>query len=305
MRIKKRFSGAAILIFFLGAVFLFYLKVANAGSDLIINEIMYDLPGADDKHEWLELYNAGLKEIDLTGFKVNDGDDATNHALNIPPKNDSRGSLILAPGNYLLLAGDAKTLTADLNDSNVTIIDTAIRLNNSSSTIKIFDQKGQIVTEAFYSKDLGGAGNSESLEWDGIKFKPSVAPNGTPGKINSVLTQSAPLPEVETPTPTTPISRTTNLSAGQKTSGQKESESQTPTVPPVQINPLVLKTNPSQPNGETNSKKSADRLKIFDNKTLFWLLGIISLSLIVSLGLIYFKKQKAKYVNNAKDKKFF
>ncbi len=292
-----------MLIFFLEAAFLFCFKVANANGDLIINEIMYDLPGVDEKHEWLEMYDAGDQEIDLTGWKINDGDDATNHALNPPPKNNSRGSLILTPGSYLLLAGDAKTVAGDLPDFNGTVIDTAIRLPNSSGTIKILDEKGQEIYTTFYSKDLGGAGDGKSLEWDGVKFVPSTASGGTPGKINSVLAQDPPLPQAATLLPTAVNAGTTNLATNQNKADQKESEP--PLASSTPIESLTQKVITPQQNNKTDLKNDSDQIIISSDKTFFWLLGIIVLSLITALGLAYFKKQKAKRPDDTKDNNFF
>ena len=201
----------------------FFIGPGNSqgASSLIINEIMYSLPGADDKHEWIELFNAGSSEIDLTGWKFHDGDDAINHALNAPPKNGSRGSLILPAGGFLLLAGDAATVAADLPGFSEAIIDTVMSLVNSSATLKIINKDGQEVCSAFYSKEIGADGNGKTLEWDGAQLKESFAEGGTPGAPNSVLSPNySPAPtatpsptatgSAETVTPTPSISPTTS-----------------------------------------------------------------------------------------------
>lgn len=161
---------------------------------MLINEIMYDFPGNDTNHEWIELYNAGPDEINLTDWKFNDGDGATNHALNPPPKNGSRGSLILSPGGYLILTGNASTTVSDLPNFNGSIIDTVMNLSNTSATsavLKILDKDGAEIISAAYAKEMGANGNGKTLEWDGNTFKESSGDNGTPGGKNSVLLQSS------------------------------------------------------------------------------------------------------------------
>lgn len=201
------FLKVASSIFLAFIAFFIWPMLVSAAPDLIINEIMYDLSGADDKHEWIELYNAGPNEIDLTGFKINDGDDATNHGLNLPPKNGSRGSLVIPPFGYLLLADDAATVAADLPNYSGPIIDTVFTLLNSSATLKIIHKDGQEVCSAYYSKEMGAAGNGKTLEWSGTQFKESVAEGGTPGAPNSILSQSySPTPTATaTPSPSTPV----------------------------------------------------------------------------------------------------
>ena len=49
-------------------------------ADMIINEIMYDLPepGADEGHEWIEVYNSGPAR-NLSSHKL--FEDSTSHGV--------------------------------------------------------------------------------------------------------------------------------------------------------------------------------------------------------------------------------
>ncbi len=184
-----------IVLFFSVA---FFVAPRLASAQVVINEIMYDLKGADDKHEWLEIKNTGSDEVDLTGWKLNDGDGTTNHALNAPPKNNGRGSLVLPANGFLLLADDALTLTTDLPNYHGSIIDTVLSLSNTFATLKLFNSAGQEMASAFYSKEMGTAGSGKTLEWKGSFFKESLAEGGTPGYTNDSGNQS---PASPTPTP--------------------------------------------------------------------------------------------------------
>jgi hypothetical protein len=190
LNISKTSQRLSVFLIVL-AFFIFPPKNVLASGGLIINELMYDLPGTDDKHEWVEFYNAGTQEVDLTDWKFNDGDTATNHALNPPPKNNSRGSLTIPAGGYLLLAGDAVTVAADLPSFSGTIIDTVMNLNNTSAPLKLLDQNGAEIDSILYAKELGAAGNGKTLERDGDALKESLIDGGTPGKANSVLNPAA------------------------------------------------------------------------------------------------------------------
>lgn len=194
------------LIFFiiitLAAIFLFAPKVTFSASGLIINEIMYDAPGADDKHEWVELYNASATEIDLTDYKFNDG---SNHILNPPPQNGGRGSLLIPANGYLILSGNASTTILDLPNYNGSIIDTVMSLNNTSAVLKILGEDNAEIASASYTNEIGGNGNGKTLKWDGGSFKESLLDGGTPGKENDFSSPPNPpnLPN-QPPTSTAP-----------------------------------------------------------------------------------------------------
>lgn len=222
-----------LLVVFLSAAFFIMPKIAKA--QVVINEIMYDLSGADDKHEWVELYNAGGLPIDLTGWKINDGDNETNHALNAPPKNSGRGSLILPAGSYLLLADDAATLITDLQNYSGPVIDTVLGLLNTTAILKLIDQDGAEMMAVAYNKTLGAAGNNRTLEWDGTTLKESLADGGTPGQANSVLTpENTTTPSVTLSNSPVPTSLTTPSASPLPTT---INDNNTPTATPAPATP--------------------------------------------------------------------
>lgn len=46
-------------------------------SHLLISEVLYDTPGTDDDEEWIEIYNPTASTIDLSYYKVGDGEEQT------------------------------------------------------------------------------------------------------------------------------------------------------------------------------------------------------------------------------------
>src|SRR3989339_378570 len=86
----------------------FFIAPRIVFAQMVFNEIMYN--PAKGGQEWIELFNDGTSDIDLTSpdMRFNDGD---NHLLSVS-KNGGRGSLILRPGDYALLANDAESLAA-------------------------------------------------------------------------------------------------------------------------------------------------------------------------------------------------
>ncbi|MDD5589574.1 MAG: lamin tail domain-containing protein [Candidatus Portnoybacteria bacterium] len=175
------FSRIKIWLTVLAAVF--FIWPFRVQGQIVINEIMYDLEDADGDKEWVELYNSGPAEIDLTGWKIDDGPDS-DHSLIAPPDNGSRGSLILPPAGYLLLAIDANALANSLTGYDGVIIDTAMKLPNTAATLNLLDQNKNLTASAAYAKEMGAGGNGKTLEWNGSVFKESSLAGGTPGAPN-------------------------------------------------------------------------------------------------------------------------
>lgn len=183
-------------------------------GDLVINEIMYNLEGADDNHEWIELYNKSANIITLTGgnngWKFSDG---SNHMLNEPPTNGSQGLMAIPVGGYAVLADNASTFLADHSGFSGAVIDTVMSLRNSTSTIKISTPDGTIIDEVTYYNSWGANGNGKTLERktatggsnDSANWAQSSVNGGTPGAANNW--------EVTAATSTPPIGLGTDVSA--------------------------------------------------------------------------------------------
>ncbi|MCW9054538.1 MAG: lamin tail domain-containing protein [Candidatus Pacebacteria bacterium] len=148
-------------------MFFWSLPVGTHAS-VVFSEVMYDLEGSDEKREWVEIFNTGVVAVDLAEWRFFDG---SNHILNEPPKNGSSGSLILAPGEYMILASDAGTFLSEYQVS-VSVIDTVMSLgqkNDREYTIQLIDGDGVVVDSMTYTTDQGSEGNS--LSYEGSSWK--------------------------------------------------------------------------------------------------------------------------------------
>ncbi|MDI6591699.1 MAG: lamin tail domain-containing protein [Patescibacteria group bacterium] len=174
-------------------LFLFFPAKADS-QNLIITELMYNLEGKDNLHEWVEIYNRGKEDIILLGghspgsWRFNDG---KNHLLNIE-------ALTISPGQYFILADDAQTFLADHPGFKGVVIDTVMSLKNTSETLKLIDGEGKEVENVTYQNSWGGNGNGKSLEKidvnknnEASNWKESLVLGGTPGSLNSVSVQLA------------------------------------------------------------------------------------------------------------------
>lgn len=146
-------------------------------AQVIISEFVYDAAGADSGQEWVELFNAGSASVDLTKWKLNDG---SNHVLNVPPKNGGIGSIIIPSGGYLVLADDA-TAFESTYPSVANVVDTTIALPNTSGTVSLVDDSGTVVDSVSYTKDMGAAGDGNSLQRGSTSSSGVTAGTPTPG----------------------------------------------------------------------------------------------------------------------------
>lgn len=173
----------------LSLIALLLLSPQFVAAQVVISEIMYDVPGSDSKAEWIELQNIGTEAVDISKWKFNDG---SNHILNVPPKNGSIGTLSIPSGGYLLLAADAGAFLSG-HTVVVSVIDTTMSLGNDSGKISVLDEGGKAMAKASYSSSKGAGGTGESLQLVDGKWKHAKP---TPGSLNTSEAMAKPVPAV-------------------------------------------------------------------------------------------------------------
>ncbi len=173
-----------LLVLFSFLVFLLSPQKVQAAENIIFTEMMYyfQIPGGT--HEWIELYNPTSTDVEITGWKFNDG---SNHNLNIP---EGESEIWISAGGYLVLASDIGTFLQDYPDFHGQVIDTVTGpLNNTSDTISIINSQGSQIDILSYDSLWGGAGNGRTLERvdfnvanTASNWQESYVLGGTPGE---------------------------------------------------------------------------------------------------------------------------
>lgn len=183
----------AILIVFLPA------GVFAAPRDIRITEIMYDAPGSDTGHEWVEFWNSGSEAVTIVGgsssgsWRFNDG---ANHTFFTTP---ARGSLTLTPGDFLIISSNTDTFLIDHPNFSGNLAKVSFSLGNTSETLLLrIETNGAPWSEVAYTNSFA-AGNGKTLEWNPTTnvWQESATPGGTPGSFP--ITGSAPTPPPEPP----------------------------------------------------------------------------------------------------------
>lgn len=108
---------------------------------IVLSEIMYHPVSEDPRDEFIELYNRSERPVDLTGWFFSKGVQFTF------------GDVVLAPGEYLVVAADAARLASTHGITNV-VGDWAGQLDDGGETIRLKDAADQTIAEVQY--DDGG-----------------------------------------------------------------------------------------------------------------------------------------------------
>jgi len=152
-------------------------------------EIMFDAPGTDAKHEWVEVQNLG-GSVDMSDFKFFEAN--VNHGLTLVA-----GSATVPGGGFAIIADDATTFLTDFPSFTGTLFDATFSLSNSGEALVLRDGSLTDVATASYTGDLGATGDGNTLNYLNNILVPRAP---TPG--SAATTASAPVPEtLSTPAP--------------------------------------------------------------------------------------------------------
>lgn len=127
-----------------------------------INEIMYDAPGTDTGHEWIEVYNNSQEEIDLINWRF--FENSVAHELTL-----ISGASKIPAGSYAIIASDASLFLSDYPDFSGTLFDSVFSLVNTGEVLALIDPNGNKIHEVSYTGDLGAKGDGNTLQLaDGV-----------------------------------------------------------------------------------------------------------------------------------------
>jgi len=157
------------------SVLIFTLAPFVVAANIVITEVMYDNPGADTDHEWIEVQNTGASAIDLSTYKFFEAN--TNHSIIFV-----QGSQTLAPQDFAIIADKPSTFLSDNSSFANSLFDSSFSLSNSGEALVIKDPNGDAVDTVNYDTNLGGAGDGNSLQKLSSGWK---AQSPTPGLPNA------------------------------------------------------------------------------------------------------------------------
>ncbi len=148
---------------------------------VVINELQYDDSGVDDR-EFVELYNAGVSSVDISGWVVRSSDTVGPPGDNNPdytiPGAPNSGTTVLAAGDFYVI-GQAAVPNVDQ------VIATADLLENDNEVTQVIDGSGAVVDTVVYELNKGPVavcpteegvwGNFQSIDNNAAGTKPPIS----------------------------------------------------------------------------------------------------------------------------------
>jgi len=191
----KPTTTASIKIAALAAVLLFPI---SALASVAITEIMYDAPGSDSGHEWVEINNTGASSINIYGYKLFEG--GTNHGISV-----ASGTSTLAAGEVAVIANNPQTFLQDFPHYAGTIFKSSFSLSNTGESLVIEDNLLTQVEGVSYISAQGADGDGNSLHQSGDSWIPGAPNPGSTAVTTAIVktTASAPVSKIASTKSTT------------------------------------------------------------------------------------------------------
>ncbi|MBN1559624.1 CotH kinase family protein, partial [candidate division KSB1 bacterium] len=156
-------------------------------AEIIINEINYKSAAYFDVKDWIELYNRGDAELDLSGWMLKD--DRDKHCFVLPQETT------IAPHGYLVLAEKISTFRAFFPLVHNVTGDFAFGFSSQGDVVRLFDDHGRLIDIVAYqsshpwpTKANGRGASLALLAPTADRTKPTnwyaAMPHGTPGQAN-------------------------------------------------------------------------------------------------------------------------
>lgn len=156
-------------------IFIFFIFSTTANAQIIINEIMYDIEGADTGREWVEIKNEGSESINVLEWKF--FEDGINHKLILVS-----GDGNMLGGSYAVISDDSDKFLSDNHKYTGTLFDSSFSLKNTGELISVRNAELNDIDTVTYNTELGAGGDGMSLQLVSGNWDPSFP---TPGFANS------------------------------------------------------------------------------------------------------------------------
>ncbi len=137
--------------------FLFVLAPLGANANVVFTEIMYDAPGADTGHEWIEIQNTGPDAVDLKNWRFAEG--GVNHKLTPVV------TTLIPAGGYAVIVQDAKKFSADYGTFSGILFDSSFSLGNTGDSFALLNASSTQVATNLYTSLAGAAGDGNTLNF--------------------------------------------------------------------------------------------------------------------------------------------
>ncbi|MES2023674.1 MAG: lamin tail domain-containing protein [Patescibacteria group bacterium] len=163
------------ILFSMGIFFFAFFHSAHA--DVVLNELMY-YPNDGDTN-WVEIYNNGSTDVLI---KTGDAADAWRVSSGTTKYHLNGSDFTIKAGEYVILACNSETFLSKHSGFSGNVVDlTASGFSNTGTTIKLWDDSGDAISNLTYTTADGGNNDSNSLQLVSGSW---VGATPTPGSAN-------------------------------------------------------------------------------------------------------------------------
>ena len=122
-----------------------FLPTELTSGSLVINEINYNSSEDHESGDWIEIFNPGDMDIDVSGYKLKD--DNNDHSYNFPDET------IIPSGEYLVISNDLEAFS-ELYSIQIPIVGPFdFGFGGGGDEVRIFDQDGVLVDSVSYDDE--------------------------------------------------------------------------------------------------------------------------------------------------------
>lgn len=238
-------------ILLLGTILVFLPQTLFA--QMVITEIMYDLPRSDTGREWVEIQNTSSSPIDFSSWRFVEAN--TAHNLTI-----SQGNKEIPASGFAIIADNPAKFLIDWPSFSGTIFDSTFSLSNTGETLSL--KNGDVVIDTVsYTSAQGANGDGNTLQKIGSTW---TVKSATPGLSNGSDFSGG---------NTTTTNTNTNTSTTTETTSAQEVYSNFPVDPQIFAN--ITAPNTAVAGADTIFRGEALGLKkeIIPGARLFWNFG--------------------------------
>ncbi len=163
-------------------------------NSVVFNEINYNSSEESNAGDWVELFNWGDYDVDISGWIFKDNDDS--HEFKIPE------NTVLKSNEYLVLCRKEDKFSTQYSEVKNYIGDFSFGLGSDGDAVRLFDRFGKLIDEVAFSAtqpwpdEPNGGGRTLELRHyyndnsNAESWKSSLVKAGTPGAENSITTNS-------------------------------------------------------------------------------------------------------------------
>ena len=171
-----------------------YEQTIDDGNSVVINEINYNSAVEKDAGDWVELYNWGRADIDISGWILKDNDDT--HQFIIPE------NTMLKSKGFLVICRNSTTFKAVHSAVTNFTGNMDFGLASSGDVVRLFTNTNELIDSISFKSELPWPvepnGSGPTLELRHYSHNGAIAESwkaatellGTPGRENSVTTGS-------------------------------------------------------------------------------------------------------------------